>query len=313
MGVPHFFKWLQDNNKYNVSLISSIIEEGIYFLMIDANCLLHPCVANIVEKYKKNEINVNNRNDIEELIWKRIEDYINDLIKRTKPENVFIAVDGVAQRRYKNHNSVTDNEIYPTQTIELTPATKYMERIHKKFINYCKNLKINIIYSSYLEENEGEHKILQYIKNNIEFNKKIVIYGLDADLLFLALTDNMKHDIFIMREKQIFDNKEIDDDIIKNLEYNYVRINELNNIVDLLKENPEIKLEIKAHTDNTGNDSNNFVLSGKRAESIKQHLISKKIEQNRLQTKSVGSKEPKYPNTTEENKRRNRRVEFKIL
>ena len=240
MGVPHFFKWLQDNNKYNVSLINSIIDDNIWFLMIDANCLLHPCVANIVEKYKNNEIKANNRCDIEELIWKRIEDYINDLIRRTKPENLFIAVDGVApmgkinqqrQRRYKNYKSVTVNEMYPTQTIELTPATKYMERIHKKFINYCKNLKINVIYSSYLEENEGEHKILQYIKNNIEINKKIVIYGLDADLLFLALTDNMKHDIIIMREKQIFENKEIEDDIIKNLEYNYVKIKELNNII----------------------------------------------------------------------------------
>ena len=240
MGVPHFFKWLQDNNKHNITLINSVIEDGIYFLMIDANCLLHPCVANIVEKYKNKKLKAKNRNEIEELIWKRIEDYINDLIKRTKPENVFIAVDGVApmgkinqqrQRRYKNYKTTTVNEMYPTQTIELTPATKYMERIHKKFINYCKTLKINVLYSSYLEENEGEHKILQYIKNNVEENKKIVIYGLDADLLFLALTDNMKHEIFIMRERQIFENKEIEEDIIQNLEYNYVRINELNNII----------------------------------------------------------------------------------
>jgi 5'-3' exonuclease len=240
MGVPYFFKWLQDNNKNNLSLINSIIDANIHYLMIDANCLLHPCVANIVEKYKNKEINAKNRNEIEELIWNRIEEYINDLIQRTKPENIFIAVDGVApmgkinqqrQRRYKNGKNVIVSDMYPTQTIELTPATKYMEKIHKKFINYCKILKINVIYSSYLEENEGEHKILQYIKNNIEEKKRIVIYGLDADLLFLALTDNMKHEIFIMRERQIFENKEIEDDIIKNLEYNYVRINELNNVI----------------------------------------------------------------------------------
>ena len=115
MGVPYFFKWLQDNNKQNLSLINSIIDANIHYLMIDANCLLHPCVANIVEKYKNKEINAKNRNEIEELIWKRIKDYINDLINRTKPENVFIAVDGVApmgkinqqrQRRYKNGKNV---------------------------------------------------------------------------------------------------------------------------------------------------------------------------------------------------------------
>lgn len=241
MGVPHFFKWLQDNNKHNISLIKTLLKDDIDMLMIDTNCLLHPCVANIVDKYKNNELNdIKERNDVEELIWKRIEEYINDLIKRTKPKNIFIAIDGVApmgkinqqrQRRYKNGKNVSISNMYPAQTIELTPSTKYMERIHKKFLKYCKELKINVIYSSYLEENEGEHKLLQYIKNNIEENKKIVIYGLDADLLFLALTDNMKHDIIIMREQQFFENKEIDDDIIENLKYNYVKINELHNII----------------------------------------------------------------------------------
>ena len=88
---------------------------------------------------------------------------------------------------------------------------------------------------------------------------------------------------------------------------------ELDKIIELLKENPEIQLEIKAHTDNTGNDNDNFILSGKRAESIKQYFTKNKIDEKRLQTKSVGSKEPRFPNTTAENKRKNRRVEFKIL
>ena len=74
------------------------------------NCLLHPCVEFIVSEYKNGKIlNIKRREDIEKLIWDKIEEYMNDLLKRLKPLNLFIAVDGVApmgkinqqrQRRY---------------------------------------------------------------------------------------------------------------------------------------------------------------------------------------------------------------------
>ena len=179
MGVQQFFKWVEKKSK-NKQLIQHNLNTNIDYLMIDANCLLHPCINHMINEYKKGNLsNVNSSICMEQHIWNKIEEYINDLIERVKPNYLFIAVDGVApmgkinqqrQRRYKNYKNITVNKMYPTQTIELTPATKYMERIHQKFINYCKNLKINVIYSSYLEENEGEHKILQYIKNNIENN-----------------------------------------------------------------------------------------------------------------------------------------------
>ena len=112
MGVPLFFRWVEDNNKQNLILINDSIGYEIDYLMIDTNCLLHPCVAHIVSKYKNNEIvNIKCRNDIEEIIWNKIEEYINDLINRLKPKFLFIAIDGVApmgkiiqqrQRRYKN-------------------------------------------------------------------------------------------------------------------------------------------------------------------------------------------------------------------
>ena len=244
MGVPLFFRWVEDNNKQNLILINDGIEYEIDYLMIDTNCLLHPCVAYIVSKYKNNEIaNIKCRNDIEEIIWNKIEEYINDLINRLKPKFLFIAIDGVApmgkiiqqrQRRYKNSN-VEANEMCPFQSIELTPGTPYMERLDKKFNEYCKKLNIKYKYSSCFEESEGEHKILNYIKNEVDNNKNIVIYGLDADLLFLSLTDNLKHNLFVMREKQFFDKKEEDKNLMDNvedIEYNYVNINEFHKIIN---------------------------------------------------------------------------------
>lgn len=244
MGVPLFFRWVEDNNKQNLILINDSIGYEIDYLMIDTNCLLHPCVAHIVSKYKNNEIvNIKCRNDIEEIIWNKIEEYINDLINRLKPKFLFIVIDGVApmgkiiqqrQRRYKNSN-VETNEMCPFQSIELTPGTPYMERLDKKFNEYCKKLNIKYKYSSCFEESEGEHKILNYIKNEVDNNKNIVIYGLDADLLFLSLTDNLKHNLFVMREKQFFNKKEEDENLMDNVEdikYNYVNINEFHKIIN---------------------------------------------------------------------------------
>ena len=110
-----------------------------------------------------------------------------------------------------------------------------MERLDKKFNEYCKKLNIKYKYSSCFEESEGEHKILNYIKNEVENNKNIVIYGLDADLLFLSLTDNLKHNLFVMREKQFFNKKEEDENLMDNVEdikYNYVNINEFHKIIN---------------------------------------------------------------------------------
>ena len=61
--------------------------------------------------------------------------------------------------------------------------------------------KLEIIYSSCNTPSEGEHKLLQFIRDNNKENKKFsyVIYGLDADLIFLALTTGLK-DVFLLRE-----------------------------------------------------------------------------------------------------------------
>ena len=243
MGVPLFYRWIENNNKNNLLLISNNLNLRIDYLMIDMNCLLHPCVEFIVSEYKNGKIlNIKRREDIEKLIWDKIEEYMNDLLKRLKPLNLFIAVDGVApmgkinqqrQRRYKQ-NEIEINKFCPFRSLELTPGTPYMERLHNNFINYCEKLNIKYNYSSCFEEGEGEHKIMNFIKKNNEMNKNIVIYGLDADLLFLSLTDNLKNNMFVMREKQYFDNKD-EKNLMENIEkniYNYVNINEFHKIIN---------------------------------------------------------------------------------
>jgi len=88
---------------------------------------------------------------------------------------------------------------------------------------------------------------------------------------------------------------------------------ELDKIVSLMRANPNMKIELSAHTDNIGNGVINQVISEGRAASAKQYLMSKNIESNRIIAKGFGKKNPITSNKTEAGRQTNRRVEFKIL
>ena len=88
---------------------------------------------------------------------------------------------------------------------------------------------------------------------------------------------------------------------------------ELHTLVDLMRENPSIIIEIGGHTDNTGNATDNLSLSKRRAEAVVKFLTDQGITANRLQAKGYGSTRPIAENTTVEGRAKNRRSEMKIL
>lgn len=277
MGVPGFFSWLLKNKRKlgAKNLILNNLPYKVGWLMLDTNCLLHPCVANILEKYKEGQLTIDPNKDlraqIEQCVWEKITQCIDDMITQTEPEYIYIGIDGVApmgkilQQRQRRYRFLFDKKIklnamdtieeleemiaktstkpngieepvIPLSSIELTPGTDYMERINNRMIAYVEVLKkrnIKCIYSSYHDEGEGEHKILQYIKTNLEPTIPIVIYGLDADLLFLSLGLGWEYDLYVMREKQVFANKEVDLDEVP--EYNYVEVKQLHILISNLE------------------------------------------------------------------------------
>jgi len=88
---------------------------------------------------------------------------------------------------------------------------------------------------------------------------------------------------------------------------------ELERMVTLIKENSTMVIEIAAHTDNVGSDRFNNLLSEQRAQSVVTYLIENGVSAERLVAKGYGSLSPMVPNSSEENKAINRRVEFRIL
>lgn len=242
----------------------------IDYLMIDGNGSFHMCLKYIIDEFKDNNKNnriKNINNPREEIIQQTIKSFhelIDYMIYVLNCKVVFIAIDGVApiakitqqrQRRYKylfdskmkndstellntictiNKHKIHEPNV-PLRSIELTPGTNLMETIHlaiKKYVeNYSTvNNSVKMMYSSYHSEGEGEHKILQYIKENISTDKTIIIYGLDADLIFLSLSVGKDYNMYIMREAQIFNNEEVN--LTDTLTYNYIDVCKLHTLIE---------------------------------------------------------------------------------
>ena len=88
---------------------------------------------------------------------------------------------------------------------------------------------------------------------------------------------------------------------------------ELDKVVDFLKQNPSVEIEIAGHTDSKGADTYNQSLSQGRSQSVVDHLVSEGIEVSRLTAHGYGESKPLESNDTEEGRANNRRVEFTVL
>lgn len=87
---------------------------------------------------------------------------------------------------------------------------------------------------------------------------------------------------------------------------------ELDLVVNFLKANPNVRIELMGHTDGRGVHSDNVRLSQQRVNRVKEYLVSKGIEPRRITGKGFGGSRPIASNDTEESRRMNRRVEFVI-
>ena len=85
---------------------------------------------------------------------------------------------------------------------------------------------------------------------------------------------------------------------------------EINRIVQLMTENPDLKFSVEGHTDNTGKEASNQTLSEQRSQAIVAKLVELGIAQDRLTAVGKGQNSPIADNNTDEGRAKNRRVEF---
>jgi len=257
MGVPSFFKYLLDQYKKNDFIIQKEIQNkiiqdqlnSIEWLMLDANGLMHPVCFKVVAENSTITDNIK----LENLMHQAIIDYIEHLVDYVRPtKGLYIAVDGVAplakvkQQRYRRFKSVHDNKMWDNikrkhnkpvshfwNNSVITPGTEFMYRLHTKILDWVKTKNLEIIYSSCFMPGEGEHKIMDFIKKNN--TNSYIIYGLDADLIFLCLATGLNN-LYLLREANEINNKE-SQGVLK-----YVRMDVLREVIPTT-----IKRFIKIH------------------------------------------------------------------
>lgn len=234
MGVPRFFSWV--NNNYTV-IIDPITKPNEFYF--DLNCLLHPkCfeVAGEILKENPDYDLINNQDKLETKMFNRIIEYMEEILDFIQPTDlIYIAIDGVApmakmkHQRLRRFKSVKEQEIrnqilsahknpilQKWSNCVITPGTNFMKKLSIILLKFSKSYQpkyptnnLKIILSTSNTHGEGEHKIHQFMKdqhNNGNNDKTRVVYGLDADLLFLTMATKLPK-IYVFREAVHIDEK----------------------------------------------------------------------------------------------------------
>lgn len=87
----------------------------------------------------------------------------------------------------------------------------------------------------------------------------------------------------------------------------------LNQVAQVLSDFPKMKVSIEGHTDSTGPEASNMRLSQRRADAVRDYLVSRGVSADRLETAGLGPTQPIASNKTEKGRAKNRRTEFRIL
>ena len=233
MGVPRFFSWV--NNNYNV-IIDSIVKPNEFYF--DLNCLLHPKCFEVAGEVLKENPNYDldkNQDKLEAKMYAKIIEYMEEILDFIQPKDlIYIAIDGVApmakmkHQRLRRFKSVKEQEIrneiismHNNPIIKkwsnsvITPGTNFMKKLAILLLKFSKEYQpkyqsknVNIILSTSNTHGEGEHKIHQYLKEQPKQDNipTRVVYGLDADLLFLTLATHLPK-LYILREAIHIDDK----------------------------------------------------------------------------------------------------------
>ena len=227
MGIPAYFSHIIKNypnilQKFQKNFL-------VNNLFLDSNSIIYDCIREI-------DYNGNN-NDYERKLINAVCKKIESYIQQIAPNNiVYISFDGVApvakldqqkNRRYKSwFIQQYESKSKPSwDSTAITPGTEFMNKLNLQIKYHFRKpttFKVNkIVISGSDLPGEGEHKIFEFIRENTDLqNEKIVIYGLDADLIMLTINNlSYCNNMYLFRETPDFI-KSID----KSLDPNYLYV-----------------------------------------------------------------------------------------
>lgn len=213
MGIPSYFKYIITN--YEKIFKKRHQLNNIDDLYIDSNSIIYDSLRNIDMSLYTN--NAEFENELYDKVIEKLTQYI-ELIQPTR--RVYIAIDGVVpyakieqqrERRYKSvllskyTDELKNNNLFKWDKTAITPGTNFMKQLDQTIERYIKTIQdrfnIEVIFSGSNIPGEGEHKLFDFIRNNCNSNDCITVYGLDADLIMLSLTNiHYTQNIHLIRE-----------------------------------------------------------------------------------------------------------------
>ncbi|MCQ2960498.1 MAG: OmpA family protein [Bacteroidales bacterium] len=164
-------------------------------------------------------------------------------------------------------------------------------------------------------EKDSKYKIFVYKDNYLTPNGKMInTYGVTQYTYMDSLHGyDMNFDIKKIEKNREYEVGDIYYDVDK-YELRPESIKELENLVSMMINNPEICIQVNSHTDERASDLYNLILSNNRAKAVVDFINSKGIDVNRLTWKGWGESNPLFPNAkTEEEHQANRRTTFSIV
>jgi 5'-3' exonuclease len=230
MGIKHFFYWFKQNHEDCLQITNvyqSLPEQGVEVdvLALDLNGMFHTAAQKIFKYGSKSNtrsprlLKPSKPKTIQELrmdCFKEVCKMIDRMVDIVQPrKRLFLCVDGVAglskcqQQRQRRFKSAKERAQSNSQfdSCSITPGTKFMHYLNQyiewHIYHRCNRggdwEHLDVVFSSEKVEGEGEHKCKQLFKKYCDPEEKMMIYGLDADLIMLCLSTRLPN-IYVYRD-----------------------------------------------------------------------------------------------------------------
>ncbi len=233
--------------------------------------------------------------------------YIYDKKKTQNPPSVLYEFDIPKEIQEENKSTYAKGTVYNALTKARLSAK--IELIDIKTNQVKQQVTSDPVTGEYiLVLTEGSEYALKISKEGYLFSSSFFDYKSPKDFNPLALDiylTPIKSGASVVLNNIFFENN--------SYELEDKSATELESIDLFLTLNSTVSIELGGHTDDVGSDAANIELSQKRAKAVYDHLLTVGIAPSRLKFKGYGESKPVVANTNDENRAKNRRIEFKIL
>jgi outer membrane protein OmpA-like peptidoglycan-associated protein len=278
------------------------------YLVTAKKTAFQPATIQLSTKGKRRDEGVFAKIEMSRLPGYQFEMSITELVDESDPGAPAYGVEGVKIEVYNNtlqkeiHNAVNTSK--HTISFYLEQGTEYIFLLRKEGY-YTKRMRANVNVNGCLLCMEGFGSVKPGVTQNLTRENTMGTLQANVPMRKLVLNERMK---------------------LENIYYDLGRATlrpeaheGLNRLIELLYDNPQIIVEISAHTDSRGNNAANLVLSQKRANSVVQYIKQRvKLQPNQIVAKGYGELRPVNVcvdgvECSEESHQANRRTELTVI